>query len=78
MTPFVIELEKISYEESPQLNLYQFGEKIAKHYFCSNCGVHVFHQMRSKPGKYRANLACIGAIDIFTLPIDVFDGANRL
>ena len=42
-------------EES--LTLYQFNTGEAKHYFCSKCGIHTFHQQRSEPDHYSVNVA---------------------
>ncbi|NBU89174.1 MAG: GFA family protein, partial [Betaproteobacteria bacterium] len=39
----------------PKLRLYQFNTKIAKHYFCSNCGIYTHHQRRSFPDQYGYN-----------------------
>jgi len=54
----------------------QFGENIAKHYFCKRCGVYPFHAMRTQPGKVRINLACVEGIDSLDLAVEVFDGAG--
>ena len=32
-----------------KLQLYQFHTKVAKHYFCSNCGIYTHHNPRSNP-----------------------------
>lgn len=45
------------------LGLYQFGTKVAKHYFCKSCGVHVFHQRRSNPEEIGVNVACVAGLD---------------
>ncbi len=58
------------------LNQYQFGTGTAKHFFCNRCGIYTFHQTRRAPGEYRVNLACIDEIDVFTLPVQVFDGKH--
>jgi len=34
------------------LKLYQFNTKIARHYFCSICGIYTHHQRRSFPDQY--------------------------
>jgi hypothetical protein len=38
------------------LNLYQFGTKEAKHYFCSICGTYNHHRRRSNPDQYGFNI----------------------
>ena len=32
-----------------KLKLYQFHTKVAKHYFCSICGIYTHHNPRSNP-----------------------------
>lgn len=46
------------------LSLYQWNAKIAKHWFCSVCGIYTHHQRRSAPGEYGFNLACIEGVDV--------------
>lgn len=47
------------------LSLYQFKTKVAKHYFCSKCGIYTFHQRRSRPNEYGVNVACIEGMSPF-------------
>src|SRR5436190_599757 len=42
-----------------KLSLYQWNARIAKHYFCSVCGVYPFHKKRSMPDHYGVNLGCL-------------------
>ena len=59
------------------LSLYTFNTAVAQHWFCSRCGIHVYHQLRSDPGKYAVNGACIpgcGPFDFAEMP--VHDGAG--
>ncbi|ODN41777.1 GFA family protein [Piscirickettsia litoralis] len=46
-----------------QLSCYQWNTKIAKHYFCKNCGIHTHHQRRSNPNQYGINIACIDSVN---------------
>lgn len=60
------------------LTLYTFGSGAAKHRFCSRCGIHPFHQLRSEPDHYGVNIACIDGLSIYDLPeVPVFDGQNH-
>ncbi len=79
MSAVVLTPEELTYSvgEAP-LSCYQFGSKVAKHYFCSRCGIYPFHEMRSQPGKMRVNLGCVDGIDVSKLSFDVFDGRNVL
>ncbi|WP_414705273.1 GFA family protein [Pseudomonas sp.] len=58
------------------LSTYEFGSHIAKHHFCSKCGIYPFHQTMRKPGRYRINLGCIEGMDSSSLPFQVYDGAS--
>lgn len=60
------------------LSLYTFGSGAAKHHFCSGCGIHTFHQLRSEPDHYGVNIACIDGLSIYELgDVPVFDGQNH-
>ena len=50
-----------------KLSLYQFNSKIAKHYFCSVCGIYTHHQRRSDPSQFGFNVACIEGVDPYEL-----------
>lgn len=59
------------------LSLYQWNTGIAKHYFCSVCGIYTHHQRRSAPDEYGFNLGCIENFDLKSLPsVPESDGAN--
>jgi hypothetical protein len=47
-----------------KLSLYQWNAMVAKHYFCSVCGIYTHHQRRSVPTEYGFNVACIEGIDL--------------
>ncbi|MGH1486466.1 MAG: GFA family protein [Cellvibrionaceae bacterium] len=57
------------------LSLYQFNSRIAKHYFCKECGIKPFYIPRSNPDGVDVNIRCL---DPFPDNIDVvpFDGQN--
>ena len=61
-----------------KLKLYQFHTNVAKHYFCSNCGIYTHHNPRSNPAMTVFNLGCLDEIDIFRLKnIAINDGQNH-
>ena len=61
-----------------KLKMYQFHSKIAKHYFCSNCGIYTHHNPRVNPALTGFNLGCIDEIDTVTLKeINIADGNNH-
>jgi len=68
---------KIDADEN-NIGLYQFGNKIAKHYFCKNCGIYTHNEMLRKPGHMRVNLGCIEGLNAAELEVMVFDGKNKL
>ena len=61
-----------------KLSLYQFHSKVAKHYFCSNCGIYTHHNPRINPKITGFNVGCIDEVDIFKLEnIQTADGQNH-
>ena len=61
-----------------KLKLYQFHTKVAKHYFCTNCGIHTHNRPRIDPRIYGINIACVEGIKPFELKnIPVNDGENH-
>jgi hypothetical protein len=63
---------------SDKLTLYQFNTKVAKHYFCSVCGIYTHHQRRSFPDEYGYNVGCLEGVDPFLVPdVPVNDGVNH-
>ena len=77
MTAFTVAPEDIEIEiNGNSLSTYQFGSGIAKHHFCSNCGIYTFHETLRKPGHYRLNTGCVEGVKSLELPTEVFDGAS--
>ena len=61
-----------------KLKLYQFHSKIAKHYFCLNCGIYTHHNPRANPAMTGFNLGCVDEINTFELEnIEDNDGQNH-
>ena len=61
-----------------KLNLYQFHSKIAKHFFCSVCGIYTHHNPRSNPAMTGFNVGCIDDIDPTNIKDTVLiDGKNH-
>ena len=79
MTQQTIPQEDLKIEDdNDALELYQFGAKTAKHYFCKNCGIYTFHETARFPGHFRVNIGCLNDIDSVDLAYDVFDGKHLL
>lgn len=61
-----------------KLILYQFHTKVAKHYFCSICGIYTHHNPRSNTSLTGFNLGCLDDVDTFALQnISINDGNNH-
>ena len=58
------------------LTLYQWNTRRAKHYFCSHCGIYVFHRKRSMPDHFGINVFCLKDFDPATVPGRATEGAS--
>ena len=60
------------------LGTYQFGTRLAKHHFCTVCGIHAFTRPRAAPDQYTVNVRCLDDFDLAALGDRVrkFDGQN--
>ena len=64
-----------------KIKIYQFNTKVAKHYFCSGCGVQTHNLSRSDPNTYGINVGCIDEIktnELFKLKTFINDGQNHI
>ena len=61
-----------------KLKLYQFHTKVAKHFFCSICGIYTHHNPRVNPAMTGFNIGCLDDLDNIS-PDDVtlIDGQNH-
>jgi hypothetical protein len=57
------------------LSLYTFNTGVAKHYFCTTCGIKPFYVPRSNPDGVDVNVRCLDQAPK-TLRIVPFDGRN--
>lgn len=79
MSGFVLsEAALIRTIEKDALATYTFGTDVAQHHFCKLCGIYPFHQTLRQPGFYRVNLNCLDELDLKSLTLTAFDGANLL
>lgn len=62
------------------LATYTFNTGVAKHHFCPNCGIHVFHQGRASPDKYGINAAALDGVSPYAdFPdVNVNDGQHHV
>lgn len=61
------------------LGLYTFNTDTAQHRFCVRCGIHLFHRLRSDPGKFGVNGVCFagrGRFDFDAIPVHDGGGAH--
>jgi len=61
------------------LKAYRFNTGVAQHWFCSNCGIHCFHQPRSDPDLYAISTACLDGVAVYEdfAVIPVADGTRH-
>jgi hypothetical protein len=79
MTPQAVPNEKINLEVvGDNLGLYEFDNKVAKHYFRKTCGIFTHNETLRMPGHGRINLGCIDDLDTTDFEVKVFDGKNLL
>lgn len=61
-----------------ELTLYQFNTGVARHYFCSICGIYTHHRRRSDPDQFGVNAACLAGVSPFDFDeVPVFDGVHH-
>lgn len=58
------------------LTSYQFNSGVARHYFCTRCGIKSFYVPRSHPDGISVNARCLDQNTIASTTITPFDGQN--
>jgi hypothetical protein len=58
------------------LTLYEWNTRRAQHFFCSRCGIYVFHRKRAAPDHFGVNAFCIENFDPAPVPVRATEGAN--
>lgn len=58
------------------LTAYRFHTGVARHLFCSHCGVKSFYNPRSHPGSYSVNLNCLDLPADIDVAVHDFDGRS--
>ena len=59
-----------------ELTTYTFNSGVARHFFCSYCGIKSFYVPRSHPEGISVNARCIDAGTVESSEIKPFDGQN--
>ena len=58
------------------LTTYRFNTGVAKHTFCTTCGIHPFYTPRSHPDAVDVNVHCLDGDVLAAFPVRRFDGKN--
>jgi hypothetical protein len=60
------------------VRLYQFGDKVAKHFFCPLCGIHTFSNPKAAPTMVSVNVNCLEVPDavLAAMTIVPFNGRD--
>ena len=61
-----------------RLSVYRFNTGVARHHFCSVCGIHTHHRRRSNPDQYGVNAAILAGVSPFDFAeVPVNDGERH-
>lgn len=63
-------------EGSEVLTRYEWNTRRAKHYFCSRCGIYLFHRKRAAPDHFGVNAFCLDDFNPTSVPLRATEGAN--
>lgn len=58
------------------LTTYEFNTGVAKHFFCSRCGIKSFYVPRSHPDGISVNARCLDPGSLSPRKVEPFDGAH--
>jgi hypothetical protein len=58
------------------ISTYTFNTGIAKHFFCSTCGMKSFYIPRSHPDGFSVNARCIDGGSVESMSVTPFDGRD--
>ena len=58
------------------LSEYRFNKRIARHFFCRNCGIYPFHRPRTRPELWGINIRCLERVVIDDLSPDKVHGSK--
>ena len=64
------------HEGSELLTRYEWNTRRAKHYFCSRCGIYLFHRKRAAPDHFGVNAFCLDDFNPTNVPLRATEGAN--
>lgn len=59
------------------LHSYQFGGRVAEHFFCGICGIYTHHRRSIDPNEFGFNVGCLEGVNPFDLGnVPVADGGQ--
>ena len=58
------------------LSLYRWNTRVARHYFCSRCGIYTFHRKRAAPDHFGINVFCLDGFDAASVPLRATEGVG--
>ena len=64
-----------------KIKTYQFKTNVAKHHFCSECGIHTHNLRRADPNTYGINVGCLNGVtedELFKFKVRINDGHNHI
>jgi len=56
------------------LSEYRWNTGVARHFFCSKCGIYPFHRKRAMPDHYGVNVNCLHGFDVSSLKVRQAEG----
>ena len=56
------------------LSEYRWNTGVARHFFCSKCGVYPFHRKRAMPDHYGVNVNCLQGFDTSAVKVRQAEG----
>lgn len=62
--------------DSANLSEYNWNTKVARHFFCKECGIYTFHRKRAQPDHYGINIFCLDNFDVSKLETRATDGKD--
>lgn len=58
------------------LATYEWNSRRAKHHFCRQCGIYVFHRKRAAPDHFGVNVFCLDGFDVASIPVRATEGVG--
>jgi hypothetical protein len=59
-----------------EMVLYQWHTRVARDYFCPECGILPFRRPRTAPELWTVNVRCLDGVDLDDIPVDRVHGSQ--